>query len=560
MPFLGILDDKNIPHVPGTVILEEVAAHSEVLTSALKHGTGPNAHIVLVPQPSDDPNDPLNWPQWKKRTALGVTVMGEILYGAVVSAMLNPAFYALSYELNTTVTDMVLTTGYQCLVTAVTAPFYSAISRKWGSRPLFLGGCLIMVVAQIVGGSVHSYTGVLTARIIQGFAVAPFESLIFVLISDMFFVHERGVYAAIVNFALIVVTTLVTVVSGPIIENMGYRWTFWLLLIFGCCQAVFQFLFVPETSFKRDSRYEIDELQDDNLKGLVALEHQSQLDQEKALGTAQRKEDVAPSTTSQNAPEAYRKKTFQQELAILGGKYSDENLLQLTIAPYLVPLNLMVAWIIIINAMFILLYVVIAFTLSQLFAPPPYHLSGSAIGYLSLGPFIAGLIVAVLVGIISDPLIKWCSRKNNGIYEPEYRLLPGMLGVLAGTGLFLFGYTVSEGKSYYAVSTAYGILLGGCMFVEIATSNYVLDAYRSMATEIFIASFTLKNYLLYGWGYWITDWTAKVGARHAFFVWGGLAFGLLATLPLVLIFGKKYRSLWARHNLLEKLHVKTHAE
>ena len=27
----------------------------------LKHGTGRFAHILLVPQPSDSPNDPLNW-------------------------------------------------------------------------------------------------------------------------------------------------------------------------------------------------------------------------------------------------------------------------------------------------------------------------------------------------------------------------------------------------------------------------------------------------------------------------------------------------------------------
>lgn len=29
-------------------------------TEQLKHGTGKFSHIILVPQPSDDPNDPLN--------------------------------------------------------------------------------------------------------------------------------------------------------------------------------------------------------------------------------------------------------------------------------------------------------------------------------------------------------------------------------------------------------------------------------------------------------------------------------------------------------------------
>jgi hypothetical protein len=29
-----------------------------------------NSDIVLFPQPTDDPNDPLNWPRWKKNLAL----------------------------------------------------------------------------------------------------------------------------------------------------------------------------------------------------------------------------------------------------------------------------------------------------------------------------------------------------------------------------------------------------------------------------------------------------------------------------------------------------------
>ena len=30
----------------------------------LKYGTGRYSDIILIPQPSDSPNDPLNWPLW----------------------------------------------------------------------------------------------------------------------------------------------------------------------------------------------------------------------------------------------------------------------------------------------------------------------------------------------------------------------------------------------------------------------------------------------------------------------------------------------------------------
>lgn len=38
----------------------------DIPAERLKHGTGKFSHILLVPQPSDSPNDPLNWPLWKK--------------------------------------------------------------------------------------------------------------------------------------------------------------------------------------------------------------------------------------------------------------------------------------------------------------------------------------------------------------------------------------------------------------------------------------------------------------------------------------------------------------
>lgn len=67
---LGILDDHNLEHVPGTAPLSEVGRANVPVEATrrdralLKHD--PTGQIVLVPQPSDSPNDPYNWPRWKK--------------------------------------------------------------------------------------------------------------------------------------------------------------------------------------------------------------------------------------------------------------------------------------------------------------------------------------------------------------------------------------------------------------------------------------------------------------------------------------------------------------
>jgi hypothetical protein len=76
------LPDNKLPHVPGTVLLNESAAHSEAVTHGLKHGKGSNSDLILSPQPSEDPNDPLNWSQWEKDLQLSILSFGAIVFAA----------------------------------------------------------------------------------------------------------------------------------------------------------------------------------------------------------------------------------------------------------------------------------------------------------------------------------------------------------------------------------------------------------------------------------------------------------------------------------------------
>lgn len=205
-------------------------------------------------------------------------------------------------------------------------------------------------------------------------------------------------------------------------------------------------------------------------------------------------------------------------------------------------------------------YVAQAYVLSQIFFAPPYLLSALGVGYLSLGPFIGGLLGAVAVAVVSDPLIKWAARQNRGVHEPEYRLIPMILAVLAGVGVMVFGVLCQNGESYYATATAHGIGLFGVVFGTMPSSIYVLDAFREMSNEVFISSMMFKNFLYYGLSYFVNDWTARKGPEEVFFVLGGLALGVVATTPIIFILGKRYRSYWHRHNLLKKFRIQTHSD
>ena len=334
---------------------------------------------------------------------------------------------------------------------------------------------------------------------------------------------------------------------------------YFLLLLAGL-HTIVQFFLVPETSYVRDSRFETDQGADKSLQELVALKDQQRLNMEK---------DVTASVTATSHyedlqtpfPESIpKKKTFRQNIAIYNGRLSDESLFQLYIAPYAILSNAAVACVVIIVSIYLTLFIVIALVLPVEFAAKPYSFNSATIGRLSYGPFAGGTIATLFIALLSDRLIKWCARRNKGIYEPEYRLLPALVGMITGAALMGWGVAVSRGLSPYLTATLHGIMIFGVIFMSTTLSTYVMDSFRHMTAEIFIAIQTSKNFLVFGFSYFITDWTAHVGVKHAFFVWGGLALALSAGVPVMFFFGKKYRSFWARHDMLKKWHIITHSE
>ncbi|CZR56108.1 related to MFS transporter [Phialocephala subalpina] len=544
-----VLEDRGgLEKVPGTIILEEDIAHSELTTGALKHGTGRSSHIVLTPQPSDDPNDPLNWSQSRKLTIMLITGMGTILYGAVFGPLLNASLVVIALDLGVTITDITLLSGYQVLVVGCTAPFVSAFSRKYGKRSLFVLSAISAVIGNIIGSTSKNYGQLLAARIIQGLSVSTYESLLLVVIGDLFFVHERGIYTSVVSFLLAAVSNLASVVCGPITNNLGWKYLFHIFIAISSVQTLCQIFFVPETTYRRDRRYEIGELATENFDELAQHEHRHEKEQVTQL------ESVGTSTSIP------KKKTFWQNMKLFDGCYSDESLIQLLIAPFAVCMNISVAYIILVQGWFVGLYVAIAFVMAQIFGLPPYSMSPSGIGYLSLGPFIGGLIAVMLFGAISDPIIIFMTKRNKGVYEPEYRLIIAVLGLISGAGLFGYGHVTQVYGSPYVAATLHGIVLFGVMALIVATSAYALDGYRDMSNEIFIMGMLFKNFLLYGFTYFINNWLARAGPQQVFFVFGATGFGVMAGIPIMYVLGKKYRSYWCRHNLLEKFHIRTHAE
>lgn len=453
----GILEDRILPHVPGTVHLEEQRAQEAAAAQRtnLKH----DGDIVLAPQPSDDPNDPLNWSFAKKNSIVAILLFGAFIIPATFGPLLSAGTVVISIDLQTSIQDVTILSGYQLLIAGAWGPFVSALSRKYGKRPQFLFASLIALIGTIICSASKDYNMLMTGRIVQGLSYPAYESLIFSTVADLFFVHQRGTYMSFFGFALAAVSNLVSVICGPITDTLGWHYLFHILDALVGFQLLLVFFFVPETAYERDAALDIDQNLDDTMTEKAGRVHVERVDENTGS---------APSANTSIPP----KKTFWQSLAIWTGSHSDENLLPLILAPVLVNLNLGAMWMVVVTGMLASFYVSQSYVAAQIFSFPPYSLSAAGVGYLFVGPFIGALLGTIILALIMDPLILWCTKHNKGVYEPEFRLIPSVLGILGGVGLFGYAAVVQAKQSLYLAAFVWGLDLFGelCLYTPLVIS------------------------------------------------------------------------------------------
>jgi hypothetical protein len=131
---LGVLEDlAALERVPATVLLADLDQKVPVsgVGDQLKKGSGKNKDIILNPQPSNDPNDPLNWPFYHKVVIVLILVFGASLNACTLGPLLTSSIVALSEDLKRPITDITLLTGYNLVVAGGTGPFISGLSIKY---------------------------------------------------------------------------------------------------------------------------------------------------------------------------------------------------------------------------------------------------------------------------------------------------------------------------------------------------------------------------------------------------------------------------------------------
>lgn len=132
--------------------------------------------IVLMPQPSDDPNDPLNWSWCRKHAAMfTISYLALICYVAVTT--LVPGTVPLAQSLHVSKSRAVYLGSTPVALYAVAPWLWSPLSHFIGRRPVLLMTNIIAIVGAIIVTTSKTYASCMVGRVILGAGGSAFWTL-----------------------------------------------------------------------------------------------------------------------------------------------------------------------------------------------------------------------------------------------------------------------------------------------------------------------------------------------------------------------------------------------
>lgn len=501
--------------------------------------------IILVPQPSDDPNDPLNWPLWQRDLICFILSMSAI-FATCLGPILAANTVTISLYMGRNFTQVAILTGYFLLGVGVAGTFFVPSSRVWGKRHTFIFGIIVLIASSVWGGVVgkqKDYDSFLWSRIIQGVGCAPFEALVNAAVGDLYFVHQRGVRMAATNLAVFGGAFFTPIVVGKITHTLMWWWTFYLTAIF-CAVCLPAIIFLcPETAYKRDTNLNTDMLAEDEATAINRdIDHHSSTQNSEGGREASRDEEKAPESdesaiTHGRAP-IPAKQTYWQSLALFNGRKTDESLWKLVLRPFPLFFQPAFLWACLIQGTLIGWTVFIGVILGAYFIGYPLWWDEVKTGYAYVGPFIGAILGFIISGVLSDWSAKKMTKWNNGVYEPEFRIVLVIpMFVFGVMGTFGWGITVDglldSQWGYQVPLTFFGFEVCGMVIGAVASSLYIVDAYRKcihgglvdcvttpltsilgdLAIEGFTCMIIFKNMFSFGLTYKAYEWLVVNGTR-----------------------------------------------
>ncbi|KAK5138504.1 hypothetical protein LTR08_000090 [Meristemomyces frigidus] len=495
-----------------------------------------HAGSVLVPRPTSELADPLNWsPLWKIITAASQLLYVWVLVCSALS--LAPLFPLLGAEFHLGQQALSLLTGLNVITLGFANILIVPLSNIFGRRPISIIFGFLVFLTNIWQALATSHKSLLAARALNGIAAATSETIMVQVIAD-----NRGFWMGTYFTLYFSGAFLGPIMSGNIGARHGWRSFFWLMTALAAFATLLLIVAFPETKFHRNSI---------NRAGLMG-DDLGQV-QEEAVDSETKSETAETAADGQLLGKG--KPSKKQWMPV---QQPDSRWLSFIVRDFTTPIivffNPIVFWAALMLAGPADLLLIFNLTESVLFTSPAYGFGPGAVGYTNFAFFVGGIFGVLTAGPLSDWLARRATIKNNGIREAEMRL-PALIPYVC---FFIISH-VAGAVGHQRLWPWPAIVVCGFGFSGLAVTAiptiaiaYAVDCYKPISGEIMVVATVMKNVLGFCLSYWVFNVAAKDGFVAVYMTQFAVSmFPVVLTIPLY-FFGKSLRR-WTKNSDLHRM-------
>lgn len=262
---------------------------------------------------------------------------------------------------------------------------------------------------------------------------------------------------------------------------------------------------------------------------------------------------------------------FVQSLRPFHGRITHDKWLKVAVRPFILFAYPSVLWSAMVYALSVGWLIVLSESVAHIYEGDGiYHFTALQTGLIYISPFVGGLLGTAVAGKVSDIIVRYMTRRNGGVYEPEFRLVMAIPIALSTTaGLMGFGWSAQERDLWIVPTIFFGLISFGCCLGSTTSITFCVDCYRQYAGEALVtlnfskskspvlalsAWILTRADVLHGliFSLFIVDWLESQGAQTVFLALGGIQLGLLMFSIPMYIYGKRARMWMVRRRLMEK--------
>jgi MFS family permease len=517
-------------HVPGTIRLVDVAGNA-----SSQHDAS-HKDIVLIPRPSSDPEDPLNW-SWNRKIlavsmaylyVLGTGIATSVQYSVLADITADTGISTASLVQGTGL--MFLFFGWACLI-------WQPIALTYGRRGVYLITMFLTVPVMVWTAYSNSAGQWIAHRVLIGFIVSPIESLCEVTVYDLFFAHNRGTFMGLYVFVLFGSNFLAPLVAGWFNDAYGWRWTMNFGAIICAVCFVILFFFMEETIYFRQNA--IEGLDEGSMSGSESATAEPG---EKSAGQSMMTTDQVAPSEPVNVPSTSRWAKYGLFKA-LPGRPSNIDMLRMVYRPVIMIVRFpTVAWAGFLYGINLAWYNVLNGTASPVLTSAPYNFTAAQVGSTYAGPIIGAALASYWSGNVADWLAIRLARRNKGIREPEQRLWVLLVsGTISSAGLILWGVGAYYNIHWLGLVFGLGMLTFGCVTGGSIAVSYNVDCFKEIAGETTVSIMLIRNTIGFGFSYAITPWWTTQGLKYCFITAAMISIACTLTFLIMTIWGKRIR-------------------